>query len=115
MKKSSVVSHVIFQAQTFYITYFHTEIFRRRGYFLRETTGIPICFTIIIHRPNCCPSKIEKNSGDSCTKFSFHDLLFYFFEIQGHLVLLPLNFMSEEDLTPASGTPEALMPMSLWT
>lgn len=36
-------------------------------------------------------------------------------QFQGQLVLLPLHFMNEEDLTPATGTPEALLPTSLWT
>lgn len=36
-------------------------------------------------------------------------------QIQGFLVLLPLHFLSQEDLTPAAGTAEALMPTSLWT
>lgn len=35
--------------------------------------------------------------------------------LQGHLVLLPLNFLIEENLAPAAGTAEALLPTSLWT
>lgn len=35
--------------------------------------------------------------------------------LQGHLVLLPLNFLSKENLTPASNTVEGMMPTSLWT
>ncbi|KAK4012263.1 phospholipase D1 isoform X1 [Daphnia magna] len=36
-------------------------------------------------------------------------------KIKGHLVMLPLSFMSQEDLSPAAGTAEALLPTSLWT
>jgi len=36
-------------------------------------------------------------------------------EIKGHLVLLPLLFLGEENLTPGAGTAESLMPTSLWT
>jgi phospholipase D1/2 len=36
-------------------------------------------------------------------------------EIRGHLVLTPLFFLCDEDLTPAWGTQEKLMPQSLWT
>jgi phospholipase D1/2 len=36
-------------------------------------------------------------------------------EIKGHLVLTPLFFLCDEDLTPAWGTQEKLMPQSLWT
>lgn len=35
--------------------------------------------------------------------------------IKGHLVLLPLNFLKEENLMPASGTVEGMMPTALWT
>jgi len=35
--------------------------------------------------------------------------------IKGHLVLFPLLFLQDEDLQPASGTKEALMPASVWT
>ncbi|XP_066154308.1 phospholipase D2 [Euwallacea fornicatus] len=35
--------------------------------------------------------------------------------IQGHLVLLPLNFLSKENLTPAAASVEGIMPTSLWT
>ncbi|RWS15968.1 phospholipase D2-like isoform X2 [Dinothrombium tinctorium] len=35
--------------------------------------------------------------------------------VQGHIVLLPLLFLKDEDLQPAPGTKEALMPSSLWT
>ncbi|KAJ8972643.1 hypothetical protein NQ314_000076, partial [Rhamnusium bicolor] len=35
--------------------------------------------------------------------------------IQGHLVLLPLNFLSKESLTPAASSVEGMMPTSLWT
>ena len=35
--------------------------------------------------------------------------------IQGHLVLLPLNFMCNEVLTPMPGTVEGIMPTALWT
>ena len=34
---------------------------------------------------------------------------------QGHLVLLPLEFLSGETLTPKVGTKEALTPKQLWT
>jgi len=36
-------------------------------------------------------------------------------KVRGHLVLMPLNFLENEDLTPAWGTGEKLMPSSLWT
>jgi len=36
-------------------------------------------------------------------------------KIKGHLVLLPLQFLATEDLTPAAGTREALAPKVLWT
>ncbi|XP_064490341.1 phospholipase D2-like isoform X2 [Ornithodoros turicata] len=36
-------------------------------------------------------------------------------ELRGHLVEMPKNFLVDEVLTPASGTKEALMPVSLWT
>ncbi|KAH1027619.1 hypothetical protein HUJ05_001096 [Dendroctonus ponderosae] len=35
--------------------------------------------------------------------------------IQGHLVLLPLNFLSKENLTPAAASVEGMLPTSLWT
>ncbi|CAG9767038.1 unnamed protein product [Ceutorhynchus assimilis] len=35
--------------------------------------------------------------------------------IQGHLVLLPLNFLSKEILTPNATSMEGIMPTSLWT
>ncbi|XP_025829452.1 LOW QUALITY PROTEIN: phospholipase D2 [Agrilus planipennis] len=35
--------------------------------------------------------------------------------IEGNLVLLPLNFLSKEVLTPAPGSFEGMMPTSLWT
>nr|CAH7741165.1 unnamed protein product [Callosobruchus chinensis] len=35
--------------------------------------------------------------------------------IQGHLVLLPLNFLCKENLTPAASSVEGMMPTSLWT
>ncbi|KAJ3657730.1 hypothetical protein Zmor_009514 [Zophobas morio] len=35
--------------------------------------------------------------------------------IQGHLVLLPLNFLKEEYLMPAVASVEGIMPTSLWT
>ena len=35
--------------------------------------------------------------------------------IRGHLVLMPLHFLIDEDLTPAWGTGEKLMPATLWT
>ncbi|CAH1104900.1 unnamed protein product [Psylliodes chrysocephalus] len=35
--------------------------------------------------------------------------------IQGHIVLLPLNFLSKEYLMPAAGSVEGMMPTSLWT
>ncbi|XP_050299678.1 phospholipase D2 [Anthonomus grandis grandis] len=35
--------------------------------------------------------------------------------IQGHLVFLPLNFLSKEELTPAAASVEGMMPTSLWT
>ncbi|XP_060530761.1 phospholipase D2 isoform X2 [Cylas formicarius] len=35
--------------------------------------------------------------------------------IQGHLVLLPLNFLCNENLTPAAASVEGMMPTSLWT
>ncbi|XP_077493969.1 phospholipase D isoform X2 [Amblyomma americanum] len=36
-------------------------------------------------------------------------------EVRGHLVDMPMDFLAEETLTPASGTKEALMPVALWT
>ncbi|KAK4886881.1 hypothetical protein RN001_003152 [Aquatica leii] len=36
-------------------------------------------------------------------------------QIQGHLVLLPLNFLKKEILTPTAGTVEGIMPTCLWT
>ncbi|CAG9854578.1 unnamed protein product [Phyllotreta striolata] len=35
--------------------------------------------------------------------------------IQGHLVLLPLNFLSKENLMPAANSVEGFLPTSLWT
>ncbi|CAG2106344.1 unnamed protein product [Medioppia subpectinata] len=35
--------------------------------------------------------------------------------VRGHLVLMPLNFLEDEELTPQWGTGEKLMPNSLWT
>lgn len=35
--------------------------------------------------------------------------------IQGYLVLLPLHFLEQETLTPASSSVEGIMPTSLWT
>lgn len=35
--------------------------------------------------------------------------------IQGHLVLLPLNFLCKENLMPTAGSVEGMMPTSLWT
>lgn len=35
--------------------------------------------------------------------------------IEGHLVLLPLHFLSSESLTPSSSSVEGMMPTSLWT
>jgi len=36
-------------------------------------------------------------------------------KVKGYLVLLPLLFLAEENLTPAAGTREALVPKVLWT
>ena len=36
-------------------------------------------------------------------------------KVKGHLVLLPLLFLAAENLTPAAGTREALVPKVLWT
>ncbi|XP_022246655.1 phospholipase D1-like [Limulus polyphemus] len=36
-------------------------------------------------------------------------------KVRGHLVLLPLSFLSEEDLTPSSGTKEYFLPTFTWT
>jgi len=36
-------------------------------------------------------------------------------KVKGHLVLLPLQFLADENLTPAAGTREALAPKVLWT
>nr|XP_012222142.1 PREDICTED: phospholipase D1 [Linepithema humile]XP_012222151.1 PREDICTED: phospholipase D1 [Linepithema humile] len=36
-------------------------------------------------------------------------------DIKGHLVDLPLNFLCNEDLKPATGTVEGIMPTALWT
>ena len=36
-------------------------------------------------------------------------------KVKGHLVLLPLQFLAAENLTPAAGTKEALVPKVLWT
>ncbi|XP_023237664.1 phospholipase D1-like, partial [Centruroides sculpturatus] len=36
-------------------------------------------------------------------------------KVKGYLVLFPLYFLCSENLTPAPGTKEALMPVSLWT
>ncbi|XP_034170847.1 phospholipase D [Osmia lignaria lignaria] len=35
--------------------------------------------------------------------------------IKGHLVNMPLNFLCNEDLKPAAGTVEGIMPTALWT
>ncbi|CAL7948306.1 unnamed protein product [Xylocopa violacea] len=35
-------------------------------------------------------------------------------QIKGHLVNMPLNFLCNEDLKPAAGTVEGMMPTSLW-
>ncbi|KAM0728885.1 Phospholipase D1 [Formica fusca] len=35
--------------------------------------------------------------------------------IKGHLVDLPLHFLCNEDLKPAAGTVEGMMPTALWT
>lgn len=36
-------------------------------------------------------------------------------KVKGHLVLLPLQFLATENLTPSAGTREALAPKVLWT
>jgi len=36
-------------------------------------------------------------------------------KIRGHLVLTPLFFLCDEDLTPSWGTQEKLMPETVWT
>ncbi|CAG7818835.1 unnamed protein product [Allacma fusca] len=36
-------------------------------------------------------------------------------KVQGFLVMLPLQFLCQENLLPATGTREALMPTALWT
>jgi len=36
-------------------------------------------------------------------------------KVKGHLVLLPLQFLAAENLTPAAGSREALAPKVLWT
>ena len=36
-------------------------------------------------------------------------------KIQGHLVLLPLMFLCDENLIPQIGTKEALAPTIIWT
>jgi phospholipase D1/2 len=36
-------------------------------------------------------------------------------KVKGHLVLLPLQFLAGENLTPAAGTKEALAPTVIWT
>ncbi|XP_067142293.1 phospholipase D1 isoform X2 [Centruroides vittatus] len=36
-------------------------------------------------------------------------------KVKGYLVLFPLYFLCSENLTPAAGTKEAFMPVSLWT
>ncbi|KAG7199959.1 hypothetical protein KM043_014388 [Ampulex compressa] len=36
-------------------------------------------------------------------------------QIKGHLVDMPLNFLCNEDLKPAAGTVEGIMPTALWT
>nr|WCA46692.1 phospholipase D2 ScoTox-alphaI [Hemiscorpius lepturus] len=36
-------------------------------------------------------------------------------KVKGYLVQFPLNFLCSENLTPAPGTKEALMPVCLWT
>lgn len=35
--------------------------------------------------------------------------------VQGYLVLMPFFFLCDENLTPAAGTKESLMPVCLWT
>lgn len=35
--------------------------------------------------------------------------------VKGHLVLLPLQFLLNDNLTPAAGTKEALAPTIIWT
>lgn len=35
--------------------------------------------------------------------------------IEGHLVLLPLNFLSSENLIPSGSSVEGMMPTALWT
>ncbi|GJQ65160.1 Pld [Trypoxylus dichotomus] len=35
--------------------------------------------------------------------------------IEGHLVLFPLKFLCQENLTPGAGSVEGIMPTSLWT
>lgn len=35
--------------------------------------------------------------------------------IEGHIVMLPLEFLSKENLAPTAGTVEGMMPTSLWT
>ncbi|XP_017794602.1 PREDICTED: phospholipase D2 [Habropoda laboriosa] len=36
-------------------------------------------------------------------------------QIKGHLVTMPLKFLCNEDLKPAAGTVEGIMPTALWT
>jgi phospholipase D1/2 len=36
-------------------------------------------------------------------------------KVKGHLVLLPLQFLAAENLSPAAGTKEALAPTVIWT
>ncbi|KOX74104.1 Phospholipase D1 [Melipona quadrifasciata] len=36
-------------------------------------------------------------------------------QIKGHLVNMPLNFLTNEDLKPAASTVEGIMPTALWT
>ncbi|XP_076675622.1 phospholipase D [Andrena cerasifolii] len=36
-------------------------------------------------------------------------------KIKGHLVNMPINFLCNEDLKPAAGTVEGMMPTALWT
>ena len=36
-------------------------------------------------------------------------------KVKGYLVLLPLQFLAGENLTPATGTKEALAPTIVWT
>lgn len=64
-------------------------------------------------------SKAEKMLESIQVTFGFVLFSFIFFSIrrclQGHLVLLPLNFLCKESLTPAASSVEGMMPTSLWT